>query len=112
MRAWRLGIESSGGRRGVVDTAGANLLHPTVGPRKFDLAHQSNGGKGRYDIPVGVDLPPAQTVARGVGMGMVIVVPSFAEGEQRDQEVVGGVVARGPALRTPDVGGGVHQPGA
>ena len=78
---------------------------------KLYVMRQSDGAQGRDHVPVGIDLPPAQAMARGAGMRVVIVVPAFAEGEQRDEEIVGGVVAGRPALRAPEMGGGVHQPG-
>jgi len=48
-------------------------------------AEQAQGGDA---VPVGVELVPGQAVARGLGMGVVVVVPAFAEGEQRDPEAV------------------------
>ena len=43
--------------------------------------------------PGQVELIPRQTVARRGGVGMVIVVPAFAEGDQRDPPVVARIVA-------------------
>ena len=43
--------------------------------------------------------------------GVMIVVPAFAEGQDRHPETVRGVVAGHEALRTPHVRRGVHQPG-
>src|SRR5437763_440871 len=44
-------------------------------------------------------------------MSMMIVVPAFAEGEQCHPKTVFGSVAGEEALRSPNVGGGVYQPG-
>ena len=44
-------------------------------------------------------------------MGVVVVVPAFAAGEQRDPPAVAGVVAGFKAAAAPHVGGGVDQPG-
>src|SRR4029077_4849782 len=44
-------------------------------------------------------------------LGVVIVVPAFAEGEDRDPEAVGGVIMSKKALRAPHVRGRVYKPG-
>src|SRR5215467_8401951 len=43
-------------------------------------------------------------------MGMVIVVPAFAEGEERNPPAVGREIPRGKAPRAPAVGRRIHQP--
>jgi len=45
------------------------------------------------------------------GMRVVVVVPAFAEGEQRDDDVVAGIVAGGEAAGAPQVGYRVYRPG-
>ena len=49
-------------------------------------------------------------MARRGRVRVVIVVPAFAEGHQRDPPVVARIVAGGKAARSPHVGGGVDQP--
>ena len=44
-------------------------------------------------------------------MGVVIVVPAFAAGQQGNPPVVAGVIAGFEAARTPQVRGGIDQPG-
>ncbi len=43
--------------------------------------------------PGNVELVPGQAVAGGGGVGMVIIMPAFAEGEEGDPPVVSGIVA-------------------
>ena len=50
-------------------------------------------------------------MAGGSGMGVMVVVPAFAEGEQCDEHVVAGIVARGEAAGAPQVRDGVYGPG-
>ena len=50
-------------------------------------------------------------MAGGNRMRMMVVVPAFAAGQQRDPPVVAGVVAGLEAARAPEMGGGVDQPG-
>src|SRR5580698_1137608 len=49
-------------------------------------------------------------MARRRGVGMVIIVPAFAEGDQSHPPVVARVVARSEATSAPHVSGGVDQP--
>src|ERR1039458_9375028 len=43
-------------------------------------------------VVVGVELIPGEAVAAGGGMGVMVVVPSFAAGEESDPPGVAGVV--------------------
>ena len=61
--------------------------------------------------PVDVELVPGQAVAGAGRVRVVVVVPAFAEGQQRHPPVVGRVVARLEAARAPQVRRRVHQPG-
>ena len=61
--------------------------------------------------PGKIELIPRQTMPRRSRMGVVIVVPAFAEGDQRDPPVIAGIVARVEAARAPHVRDGVDQPG-
>eukprot|EP00413_Alexandrium_margalefii_P012569 CAMPEP_0204529160 /NCGR_PEP_ID=MMETSP0661-20131031/9910_1 /ASSEMBLY_ACC=CAM_ASM_000606 /TAXON_ID=109239 /ORGANISM="Alexandrium margalefi, Strain AMGDE01CS-322" /LENGTH=152 /DNA_ID=CAMNT_0051535171 /DNA_START=371 /DNA_END=830 /DNA_ORIENTATION=+ len=63
-----------------------------------------------HRIPSEVHLPPLQAVpTRGLER-VVVVVPTLAEGQDPDEPVVHGVVARVPILEAPDVADGVHCP--
>ena len=46
------------------------------------------------------------------GMRVMVVVPPFAEREQRNPPVIGRVIARLEAARAPDVRRRIHQPGS
>jgi hypothetical protein len=46
----------------------------------FDVPGQAYETQGGDAVPVGVDLVPGEAVARGLRMGVVVVVPAFAEG--------------------------------
>ena len=48
-------------------------------------------------VVVDVELVPFEAVAGADGMGVVVVVPAFAEGEQGDPEAVAGGVGSGEA---------------
>src|SRR5208283_4322291 len=74
-------------------------------------AGEAELGEQPDSIVIGIDLVPGQSVARRDGVGMVIVVPAFAAGEERDPPTVAGVVAGLKPPRAPHVGGGVDEPG-
>src|SRR5271165_48964 len=63
-------------------------------------------------VIVWINLVPFQAVARGNGMRMMIVVPSFTAREQGDPPAVARVVAGFEASRSPHVRRGIHQPGS
>ena len=63
------------------------------------------------DVPVEINFIPGQAVARGNRMRVMIVVPAFAPGDQRDPPAIGGKIAGLKAARAPAVRGGIHQPG-
>src|SRR5262245_24392458 len=67
-------------------------------PRKacpFEQADQQPGD---------VELPPAQAMAGGTGIGVVIVVPALACGEEPDEHVVLAVVVGSIAAVAPQMG--------
>jgi hypothetical protein len=61
-------------------------------------------------VVVDVELVPGEAVARADGMGVVVVVPAFAAGEESDPPVVAGVVLGLEAALAPEVGCGVDEP--
>jgi hypothetical protein len=58
----------------------------------FDIVSKANQPQGADAVPVRVELVPCETVPGGLGMGVMIVVPSFAEGEEGNPEAVSGGV--------------------
>ena len=46
-------------------------------------------------VPVGIELVPGQAVTRGLRMGVMVVVPALAKGEESYPETVAGGVAGG-----------------
>ena len=55
-------------------------------------------------------MPPEQPLAGAGGEGVMVVVPAFAEGEDRDDRVVDAVVGAFEGLGAPDVADGVDAP--
>ena len=51
--------------------------------------------------PVEIELVPRETVTRARRMGVMVVVPAFAEGQERNPPVVGRIVARRKPARRP-----------
>ena len=62
-------------------------------------------------VVVDVDLVPFEAVACADGVGVVVVVPAFAAGEQSDPPVIAGVVLGLEAALAPEMRCGVDQPG-
>src|SRR5580658_5897250 len=57
------------------------------------------------DAPeVGIDFVPAEAVAGGNGMRVMVVVPAFAAGEKSDPPVIARIVAGFKATAAPHVG--------
>ena len=67
--------------------------------------------QGADAVPVRINFIPGNAVARRLRDRVMIVVPAFAERQDRDPETVRGVIAGQEALRPPHVRGGVYQPG-
>ena len=61
--------------------------------------------------PVDVDLVPGDSMSRGSWVGMMVIVPALAKGQQRDPPVVLRIITRGEPARAPHVRRGVDQPG-
>ena len=47
----------------------------------FDVVSKADQPQGADAVPVWVELVPGETVPRGLGMGVMIVVPSFSKRE-------------------------------
>jgi hypothetical protein len=54
-----------------------------------DMARQAQFLQRPDAVPVHVDFIPFQSMARGNRVRVVIVVPALAEGDERNQEIVG-----------------------
>src|SRR5437660_1132234 len=63
-------------------------------------------------IPIQINFIPCDAMPGRNRMRMMIIVPAFAKGEDRDPPVVGGEIVGDKAARAPSVGDGVHHPGA
>ena len=61
-------------------------------------------------VVVNIELIPLEAMARADWMGVVVVVPAFAAGKQRDPPVVAGVVFCFEAALAPEVRGRVNEP--
>src|SRR6202042_922097 len=77
----------------------------------LDLLGQTHLAQHPDTVVVDVKLVPGEAVAGADGVGVVVVVPAFAAGEDGDPPVVAGVVLGLEAALAPEVGGGVDQPG-
>jgi len=75
-----------------------------------NVPSQADHAQRADPIPVQIDFVPCQAVPSHLRKGMMIVVPAFAKRQDRYPETVGGVVSGHEALRSPHVGGGVHEP--
>ena len=77
----------------------------------LDVPDEPDGLQELQLDPGGVELVPGQAVARRGRVGVMVVVPAFAERQQRDPPRVLRIVLRREAAAAPHVRGGVDQPG-
>ena len=77
----------------------------------LDFFGEADLGEQPDAVVVDVELVPGEAVTGADRVGVVVVVPAFAAGEESDPPVVAGVVAGLEAALAPEVGGGVDQPG-
>src|SRR6266567_8831324 len=92
----------------VLHAGGLGILRIEFG--HFDFAGEAEFRQDPDAPEVWVDLVPLEAMACGDGVGVVIIVPSFAAGEQGYPPVIAGVIAGFEAAATPEVGCGVDQP--
>src|SRR6185295_9468489 len=71
--------------------------------RDLDVAGEAQEPHGADDEIGHIDLPPAETVARGSREGVVVVVPSLAQADDAEDEVVAAFIAALEWARAPDV---------
>ena len=77
----------------------------------LDFCGEAELGEEPDAVVVGVELIPGEAVAGADGVGVVVVVPSLAAGEEGDPPGVARVVVGVEAAGAEEVGGGVDQPG-
>src|SRR5271170_7518178 len=97
---WYRWLDHSGGFRALgVKFGGLDLFG------EADLAEHPDA------VVVDIKLVPGEAVARADRVGMVVVVPAFAAGEESDPPVIAGVVLGLEAALAPEVRRGVDEPG-
>src|SRR5262249_39414792 len=62
-------------------------------------------------VPVKVNLIPPEAMAGYLRVGVMVVVPAFAEAQDRYPEAVPRTVTGEKAARAPHVSGGIYEPG-
>src|SRR5271155_3938550 len=67
----------------------------------FDIRGEAQRAQNANAVPVHVDLIPGDSVARRLRNGVMIVVPSFAEGEQGNPKTIFRCIVRDEPTRTP-----------
>src|SRR3984957_16131473 len=77
----------------------------------LDLFGEADFAEEPDAVVVDVELVPGEAVTGADGVGVVVVVPAFAAGEESDPPVVAGVVLGLEAALAPEVSGGVDEPG-
>src|SRR5271155_4522603 len=77
----------------------------------LDVPRQADRTQSADAIPVQIEFIPNNPVARRLRNSVMIVVPSFAEGQQCDPKTVFRSVVSKESPRTPHVCRGVYQPG-
>jgi hypothetical protein len=77
----------------------------------MDFFGEANFAEEPDAVVVDIELVPGEAVTRADRVGVVVVVPAFAAGEQSDPPVVARVVFGLEAALAPEVGGGVDEPG-
>src|SRR5882762_1693454 len=94
-----------------IDLLGGDLLFGGLaGPGGPDVPDQPDGAKALQFDPGEVEFVPGQAVARRGRVGVVVVVPAFAERQERHPPHVLRVVSRREAAAPPQVRGGVDEP--
>src|SRR5205814_1240934 len=110
-------IAVSAGETAILSGSGGSLDHTSwfgifrIEFGNLDLFCEADFAEKPDAIVVDVELVPDEAVTRADGMGVVVVVPAFAAGEQRDPPAITGVVLGLEAAVAPEMSGGVHQPG-
>src|ERR1700736_3540465 len=91
-------------RNGVCRLRGELLIREHVGGDFAEVPDDTAPGKNLQGVVGDVDFPPEKTLAGGGHEVMVVVVPAFAEGQQRQEPVVLAGVVGFVAARTEQMG--------
>ena len=83
-------------------------MHPSG---QSNLGGERHRLKQTHNVPGHVQLPPFKAVASRILEGVMVVVPSFPEGEQGYPPIVTREIACIPGLAAPYMAGGVDEPG-
>ena len=82
------------------------------GRRRYDnLSCEAEQHQEADDHPRQIDLPPLVPMPCRAGIGVMIIVPALAAGEERDQSVIAAVVGSPVVAITPDMGDRIDRPG-
>ena len=60
--------------------------------------------------PRRVEFVPCEAMPRRTGMGVVVIVPTFTEGEERDPPIVTRIIVGREPAHAPHVSGRIYQP--
>ena len=92
-------ICTSAGLMGWFDDTGKGLRG-----RFPNIPNQAKKGQELDDIVTHVDLPPAETLLGAALIVVVVVVPTFAESDDRNEEIIPTLIAGDKSLSSPQDG--------
>ena len=78
----------------------------------FESADDAKEGKDTEGVVSGIDLPPVEALSCGGLIAVVVIMPSFTERDDREQEAVPAIVSGVIARLSPDMCHGVDATGA
>src|SRR5579875_592696 len=96
------------GSQALVGAGGFGVLGVELGD--LDLFGEAGFFEEPDAVVVDIELVPGEAVAGADRVGVVVVVPAFAAGEQSDPPAVARIVLGFKAARSPKVRGGVDKP--
>jgi hypothetical protein len=77
----------------IVGTPGATDIAPQFPARQSKIPHDSEAAENRECGKVNVNLPPAKSMTSRIRTAVVVMVPSIAEREEGNKEIVSTVVS-------------------
>ena len=60
---------------------------------RFEIPDDADPGQEFQDVICNVDLPPVKSLSGAAHVLVVVIVPSFAQGNQREEKVIAAFVA-------------------
>src|SRR5215213_1795072 len=90
--AMRPGLVDRDAVRPARDHLGVGRPSPEIGIRRHHVGGKADPFQEADRQPGVVDLPPAMAMPRRAWIGVVVVVPAFAVGDQADDKVVAAVL--------------------